>query len=209
MSPSPSPDLQRRRAALIAAWQAARDEELAAEDPKLAPRERRMDLDRRAGVLARVQEVVDERLAAAPVDLTGTAAARRVVVAHRSPWFTDRLRDALAGHGVEVLAVVDDGADAIGTTLVELPDAVVVESVLQRVTGVEVVRELRRYAPEVVVTGFVPYEADRGALLDAGAAEAWSRSTTPDALAAQLAALLDGPGGADGGRRDGRQPASV
>lgn len=175
-----------RREAAVTAWRAAREAELEGVNPALLTREQRMDLDRRAQVLGRVEEVVASRLTLG----AGTSTGPRVVLAHRQEWFGNKLRSALEQRGVDVLAVVVDGADAIGTAIVEQPDLVLIEAVLARMSGVEVLSDLQRFVPGTRCVAQVAQEAGVRAMIEAGAAAAWTRTVSPAQVADDIVALL-------------------
>lgn len=156
-------------------------------------RETRMDATRRIEVLRREhQAVVDRAHAQLRVsgDLLGVRGAGRVVLAHRQEWFVDRVSAALTDLGLDVVARLDNGADAIGLTLCEQPDLVLVEDALAMVPGVEVVRELRVLCPATRIVAQCG-SADRvGALLEAGAAAVYTRQVPPAEVASGMAGLV-------------------
>lgn len=51
----------------------------------------------------------------------------RVVIAHRSVWFVDKVASVLWEHGVSVVARVDNRVEAVGAVVAEQPDALLVE----------------------------------------------------------------------------------
>lgn len=156
-------------------------------------RETRMDSTRRMEVLRRQHQAVVDRAheqLLASGDLLGGRGAGRVVLAHRQEWFVDRVSAALTDRGLDVVARLDNGADAIGLTLCEQPDLVLVEDALAMVPGVEVVRELRVLCPETRIVAQCG-SADRvGALLEAGAAAVYTRQVPPVEVASGMAALV-------------------
>ncbi len=174
------------RESAVLDWRVARAAEVQSVDPKTLTREQRMDLDRRAQVLDRVDEVVTSRLIRDVPVTTGP----RVVLAHRQEWFVTKLRVALEGRGVVVLDTVSDGADAVGTAIVEQPDLVLIEPVLARMSGIEVLRDLQTFVPATRCVAQVAHEGGVRALLDAGAVAVWPRKVTPAQMAAEIAEML-------------------
>lgn len=156
-------------------------------------REMRMDASRSIEVLRRQHAAViaraDEQLRRTGGLLHATA-ERRVVLAHRHEWFLDKVAHALEEQGVRVVARLDNGADAIGVALAEQPDLVLVEDTLPMVIGEEVVREVRRYSPDSLVTVQVGYGERVGQLLDAGASSVFTRKIPPADVALTLLRLL-------------------
>jgi CheY-like chemotaxis protein len=151
----------------------------------------RLDAARRLDVLRRQHEAVvattDEALRTSR-DLLRSSTTRAVVV-HRNPWFTRKLSDALASEGIDVLAQLDNGADAVGMVVAEQPDLLLLEDPLPMMTAEQVVHEVRTYSPHT----FVAVQADTGAigqLLSAGAGSVFTRQITPVSLARDLADVL-------------------
>lgn len=145
----------------IAAWAAAAGER---------SREMRDQDVRRLEVLRRKHEAVisrtDEQLRSSGVRPSATL-RRRVVLA--APEADAGVVAALEGHGLRVVAQVDNGADAVGITVVEQPDVVVVREPLAMVTTEDVVRDVRRYSPETGIVAFAVTHERARACADAGA----------------------------------------
>ena len=178
-----------RGARAIEAWRAHHDED---RDSALlmaptASRESRMDDDRRAEVRARQEEAVAAHLAAPASERTG----RTAVVAHRSSWFAGRVQAELSALGFETVLHVEDGADAVGVCLATQPDLLVVEDVLSRMTGAEVLGEVRTYCPSTVCIAQVGTGTTPAALVEAGAHAGLSRSVRPADLAQRAVTLLN------------------
>ncbi len=156
-------------------------------------RERRRDVSRSLEVLRREHEAVVAR-AHEQLRLTGdllrATAQRRVVLAHRNEWFAGKLTCALQDHRVEVIARVDNGADAVGIAVAEQPDLLLVEDTLAMVPGEQVVRDVRTYCPSAVVAAQVAYGDRIGALLEAGASPVFTRRIPPADVASELIAAL-------------------
>lgn len=156
-------------------------------------REMRLDADRALGVLRREHEAVVSRTheqLRGSGDVLHAVAERRVVLAHRSEWFLDRVARTLELGGARVVARLDNGADAVGCALAEQPDLLLVEDALAMVRGEEVVRELRRYAPDTLVSVQIEH-GDRGrSLLAAGATSVFTRQVPPLEVSHALLRLI-------------------
>ena len=191
MTARPPADLVQAQLRAVDAWNAAR---AAAEQAEVAgSREGRMDLVRRRDVLREQHRAIVERVESQLRDvalLATRASSARAVVAHRNAWFTDKVSAALQEHGLEVLARVTNGAQAVGVVVAEQPDLLLVEDALPMLTGLEVVREVRRFAPDTLIGAHVGYVERVGELLDAGAHGAWARHVPPVDVAQGLAGLL-------------------
>lgn len=142
--------------------------------------------------MLREQEVLDACLARQLEQDQGlhVRSAPRAVVAHRHAWTTSRLTAALTDAGIEVVAVLDNGADVVGTCLAESPDVVVLEDLLAMRSGPETAALVRRYAPATVVAGLVASERAVGAMLDAGAQVVMTRRVPAQDLVRALEELL-------------------
>lgn len=157
-------------------------------------REQRMDLDRQEEVRQREHDALVARLQA---QLEGdirpilSASPRRLVIAHRNAWFVGKVSAAMEEHALEVVARLDNGADAVGTIIAEQPDLVLVEDALEMVPGLQVVRDVRQFCPETVIAAQVAHADRADALVEAGAAAVFTRSIPPADVAAGLLQLLD------------------
>lgn len=152
-----------------------------------------MDAARRMEVLRRQHQAVVARAHAQlqeTGDLLFSSGPKRVVLAHRSDWFVDRVGAALSGRGLQVVARLDNGADAIGLTLCEQPDVGLVEDALAMVPGVEVVRERRGLCPATRIVAQCGYGDRVGPLLDAGAEAVYTRKMPPMDVAAAMVDLF-------------------
>ena len=175
----------------MAAWQATvRAREQAQESARLS-REMRMDAQRRLQALRRANRALlaraDDTMRGGRELLTDRP---RVVVAHRNAWLRNKVNVHLTDLGLSVVALLEDGADAIGTAIAEQPDLLLVEDALPSMSGLEVVTEARTYAPSTVLAAQVADAAAVPVLLDAGAAAAYTRQVPPADIAEGLAALL-------------------
>jgi DNA-binding response OmpR family regulator len=72
----------------------------------------------------------------------------------------------------------------------EQPDLLLVQDALPMVSGVEVVREVRRFAPVTRIGAHVEHDVRIAEMLDAGASRAWSRRVPPSDVTGDLLALL-------------------
>ena len=156
-------------------------------------RELRMDAARTMEVLRREHAAIiaraDEQLRLS-CQLLARSPARRVVLAHRGAWFADKVGQLLVEQGWQVLATLDNGADAVGVAVAEQADALLVEDTLAMLPGEQVVREVRALCPGVVVLAQAS-GADRvGALLEAGATSVVSRRLPPAEVARGLQELV-------------------
>lgn len=156
-------------------------------------RELRMDAARRLEVVRREHEALvaraDEQLRRTG-DLLHGSAAPRVVLAHRNAWFAGRVAELLRDAGAQVVASVDNGADAIGVAVAEQPDLLLVEDTLAMVPGEQVVREVRQLCAGTCVVAQVAYSDGVGSMLDAGAMTVFTRRVPPGDVAEGMRALL-------------------
>ena len=111
---------------------------------------------------------------------------RRAVVAHRSDWYVEKLTAALAPLRVEVVARLDNGAEAVGAAVADQPDLMLVEDVLPMLPGETVVREVLMYAPRTLVVAQVAYGDGVSGMLEAGARAVYTRQVPPAEVAAAL-----------------------
>jgi CheY-like chemotaxis protein len=155
-------------------------------------RELRLDLQRRHMVRARQQEAL---LARAALQLSeGARLLRsrppRALIAHRQPWLREKVAGELARRGVDVIALLEDGADAVGVAVAEQPDLVVVQDTLPTMSGLEVLAALREFCAHAHLAALVDGDARVPVLLQAGAARAFARRTPPADVARDLVTLV-------------------
>lgn len=182
-------DLLTAQIAAIDAWNLAQHAEEAAAEAELMTRERRLDLNRRIEARRREQEALiaraDDQLRDSGDVLRGRARTR-AVLAHRNEWLRDSVAQRLESRGVCVVGVFEDGAAAAGTAVVEQPDLVFVEERLPTMSGVEVLRRVRRFSPGTVV-GIQCLDGDGiRPLVDAGAQAVFTRRVPPHEMADEL-----------------------
>lgn len=181
--------LVEQRLHAVRAWHEARrrQEEAARTCPQ--SREQRVDVMRHLDVLRQEHSSIisrTEQHLQESARQAGTTGLRRAVVAHRNDWYVDKLVAALAEHLVEVVARLDNGAHAVGAAIAEQPDLMLVEDSLPMLSGVDVVREVRAYAPGTVVAAQVAYDEDVAEMLDAGARAVYTRRVPPAEVALGL-----------------------
>lgn len=203
-APSPAPlrrselQLAAQQADAIAAFTRAHRTAQQAREAAARSREMKLDNARAMEVLRRQHAALIAR-AHEHLRLTGTVlrstCARRVVLAHRNEWFRGKLSRALQDGGLHVVAVLDNGADAVGVTVAEQPDLLLVEDTLAMVPGEAVVREVLRFCPDTVVAAQVAYSDGVGALKDAGAHEVFTRQVPAAEVAERLLVLSAKSGG--------------
>lgn len=182
-----------RQLEAVEAWHQARRATEAAAERRTASREARMDLARRRDVLREQHRAIvartEEQLARG-VRLLPRQVPLRAVLVHRNAWFVGKLTAELAQRGIEVVGAPENGAEGTGVVVVEQPDLLLVEDTLPMVSGVEVARETRRFAPDAVAVAQVAYEERVPHLLEAGAQAAYTRRMPPGDVAQDLLGLL-------------------
>jgi len=186
-------DIAQLQLQALESWHRARRLAERAAEVTTASRESRMDLDRRLEVIRAQHQAIIERTEhqlRSSVRLMRELPPRRAVIAHRNEWFASKLTADLETHGVEVLARLENGAEAVGLSVAEQPDLLVVEDRLAMLSGEDVVREVRQYAPETLIAAQVAYEDRIGALLEAGADRAYTRRMPPADVARDLVELV-------------------
>ena len=186
-------DLARQQLEAIDRWHEARRTTRTAAQLGTASREARMDLARRLDVVRAEHRALVERTHAqlrSSVELLQRTTARRAIVVHRNPWFMDKVAADLVLRRIDVVALMTNGAEAVGAVVAEQPDLLLVEDSLPMLGGEDVVREVRRFAPRTRIGVQVAHAGRIAALLDAGADSAYTRRVPPADVAAALAELL-------------------
>lgn len=164
--------------------------------PEPASREQRMDVQRQHAALAARQAALVARLDALwqASDHPMQCVRPTALIAHRHPWFAQRLARLLAERGMTVLGTTASGPEAVGWAVADVPDVVVVGDTLETLPGETVVRELRRYCPTTLVVAQVATADQVGTMLHAGAGSVHSPAVPPadvaEAVLAGLAELL-------------------
>ncbi len=178
----------------IAAWNATRRAIEHAEGA-IAPRSRemRLDVDRRLAVIRRQHEALirtTEQQLAASARVTRAPAPARALVVHRSEWFTTKLVEGLVEGGIDVVGRLENGADAVGVSVAEQPDLLVLEDKLPMVSGEEVIRQLRELSPMTMSVLQVSFDDDVASALEAGARAAFTRRVPPGEVAREVCQLV-------------------
>lgn len=158
-----------------------------------ASREMRLDADRRLEVIRREHEALVARAAAhlrASGELRGTRVGPRAVVAHRQPWFVEKVTELLTSSAVEIVLATDNGAEAVGTVAAEQCDLVLVEDTLAMLSGEHTVREVRQFCPTAVIVAHVAYSDRIPPLLEAGASTVFTRQVPPAEIVQESLRLL-------------------
>ena len=121
---------------------------------------------------------------------------RRVLVIEDDPNLSEVVARYLQREGFEV-EVRDDGESGLGHAMEWLPDLVVLDVLLPGLSGFEVCRQLRQFAPiPVVMLTARAEEDDRVLGLDLGADDYVTKPFSPRELTARIKAVLrraDGP----------------
>lgn len=115
---------------------------------------------------------------------------RKILVADDEPQIRRALTTALRGHGYEVVAA-EDGEDALARLATWLPDVLVLDLVMPKVDGFEVLREVRTWSPmPVIVLSARGREADKVTALDLGADDYLTKPFGIEELLARVRAVL-------------------
>jgi CheY-like chemotaxis protein len=157
-------------------------------------REARLDEARRRDVAEREREAL-HAWAAAALEVEqpfGRGAVPRAVVAHRNEWLRGKICDGLRASGVDIVASTGDGAEAAAAVVMEQPDLVFVEDLLPSLSGVELIRRTRLFAPDAMIGAHALGQTGMAPLLDAGARATFSRRIPPADIAAELLSCLHG-----------------
>ena len=197
-APAPRSDLDvaRQQIEAIERWHAARRDTCSVADRTVLSREARMDIARRMDVIRAEHRAIVARTDAhlrSSVELLQRTSPCRAIVVHRNTWFSDKLCADLATRSVHVVASLTNGAEAVGAAIAEQPDLLLVEDSLPMMSGEDVVREVRRFAPSTRIGAHVGYDERIAAMLEAGADTAYTRRVPPADVAEGLVGLLTRP----------------
>lgn len=188
-------ELVQRQLEAVDRWNVARRASEEATSTLTRTREARLDRDRLLGVVRREHEAIvartQQQLETGAVRISGDGCPR-AVVAHRNTWFAGKVCDVLEEQGVQVVARLENGADAVGTCIAEQPDLLLVEDSLPMLSGAQVVRKVTTWSPDTVAAAHVGHDAAVAALLEAGARTAWTRRVPPADVGLQLSRLVVG-----------------
>ncbi len=114
----------------------------------------------------------------------------RVLVVDDEPQIRRALRTALGGHGYEV-ELAEDGAIALDALALRLPDLVLLDLVMPKVDGLEVVRQTRGWSQvPIIVLSARGEERDKVAALDLGADDYLTKPFGMEELLARVRAAL-------------------
>jgi CheY-like chemotaxis protein len=174
-------------------------------------REMRLDLQRRAEALRAEQRALQESAArhlAESARLLSVHAAPRAVLAHRNAWLRGKLVAALSSQGVEVVAELEDGAEAVGVVVAEQPELLLVEDRLPGMPGLQVLKRSRAFAPHTQVAAQLLDSTELHAYVSGGARAVFTRRTPPADIAMELVRCLRGDPGRPSGL-PGRQRVST
>ncbi|MCW2544344.1 MAG: hypothetical protein JWM40_1896 [Frankiales bacterium] len=169
----------------VTAWRHAVELRAAAELAHQGSREGRLEASRRLQALRRADAMV-----AAWTDRAAQGTGRRAVVAHRQDWVREKLSLSLSDHDIDVLTAVEDGAEALGVTIAAQPELVILESRLPSLLAVDLVRDIRTFAPGTLIAAQVESDQEVASLVDAGARALFGRQVRPTQLAEQVADYL-------------------
>ena len=172
-------DDRRRRAAIPAARTVTREMQLDAR------RRRDVDVREQSALQAHAQRQLSES-----AHLLASVVRPRAVLAHRNAWLRTKVADGLRAHGVQVVAVLDDGADASGAVIMEQPELVLVEDRLTSMSGLEVLKRAQAFAPKSLVAAQLEDSSQLHRFLDAGARAVFTRRTAPADIAAEAVQCL-------------------
>lgn len=186
-------ELATAQLAAIDAWNRARRAVEAAAETTRPSREMCLDLNRRREARQREHEALlarsQQMLARSGEQLAETVPVR-AVLAHRSSWLRDRVAQGLVEAGVQVVGEFEDGAEASGTIIAEQPDLVLVEDLLPTLSGLQVLRRARTFAPWAVTGVQVMDSNGVDAFVQAGASAVFTRRVPPDELTDELLRCL-------------------
>ncbi len=181
-----SSELEKERRAALQEFLEARSEPIEVGPGHGAAREARMEQERREAVRRREREALEARASVAP---PAPGDRPRAVVVHRAAWTRQALCQELLRAGFDVVEMHEDGAAGLGAVVAEQPDLVVVQEQLPWKDGLEVVREVRRFAPNARVAVHLDRPAGEQGAREAGAHAVFPRSTRPVDMIAQLREL--------------------
>jgi DNA-binding NarL/FixJ family response regulator len=112
------------------------------------------------------------------------------VVVNRNPWFVDRLCLALEQYGIDMVARLSNGAEALGVTIAEQPDLLLIEDAMALMRGEDVIAQAQQFAPRTLLAIQVDRESRAKDLTAMGADAALSRQRAPVDVAADIAGLV-------------------
>jgi DNA-binding NarL/FixJ family response regulator len=118
----------------------------------------------------------------------------RVVIADDHPVFRHGLRAVLAADGVDVVADVASGAEAVAAAREHTPDVVLMDLAMPGGDGLEATREIGAVAPQVAVLVLTMSEDDDALLaaMRAGARGYLVKGTGPEEIGRAVRSVADG-----------------
>jgi DNA-binding NarL/FixJ family response regulator len=118
----------------------------------------------------------------------------RVVIADDHPVFRHGLRAVLAADGVDVVADVASGAEAVAAVREHTPDVVLMDLAMPGGDGLEATREIGAVAPQVAVLVLTMSEDDDALLaaMRAGARGYLVKGTGPEEIGRAVRSVADG-----------------
>lgn len=133
--------------------------------------------------------------------MTGVAGAARILVAEDDPALRRLIEILLGNQGYDVRAV-GDGVDALEMAAEWAPDALVVDVMMPRLSGLSVCRELRAQAdfatvPIILLTARC-FDEDIQAVMELGGIEFMNKPFNPRQLMAALEQAVPGPEASSG-----------
>ena len=172
----------------LASWQQSRQSQTAeqATASASASREARLDLRRRMEARRLEQSALIARAEHQMQDSRRRLTTTRAVLAHRNAWVRSGIQVCLAELGIEVLAELENGAEALGVTVLEQPDLLLAEELLPSLSGIELTKEAARFAPRTFIGVQVSSPASIERLMAAGARATFSRRATPAEMVKEL-----------------------
>src|ERR1700680_333800 len=130
--------------------------------------------------------------------MSGTAGPARILVAEDDPALRRLIEMLLSNQGYDVRAV-GDGADALETVAEWAPDALVVDVMMPRLSGLSVCRELRAQ-PQFATVPIIPltarcFDEDIQKVMELGGIEFMNKPFNPRQLMSALEELIPQSGG--------------
>jgi len=114
----------------------------------------------------------------------------KVLIVDDEPQILRALRAGLLAHGYDVVSAAD-GEEALDKAATELPDAVILDLNLPKLSGLEVCRGLREWSSvPIIVLSVRDAERDKVAALDLGADDYLTKPFGADELLARLRVAL-------------------
>ena len=175
----------------------ARQQELDDAPAAAGSREQRLDASRRRHARQVERDALHERTQEhlrVSVHQLASRIRPRALVVHRHSWWAERVADRLTDRGVNVLAVLQDGARAAGSAVAEQPDLLLLQHPLPTLPAIGLLGRARHLSPTTVTGVQLAHAEDTAAFLHAGA-HVFSRRVPPaDVADALLTGLLQSTG---------------